>query len=764
MVEPTQTGVTSTPERPSGNRYRVNTTQRLLLVVGMVAIAVNWMAVHTIVAVISLDVIAVIIGLGAWVTASRVHHEKPCARYITLGISPTILAGNHVKVAFATGQEPHWLWVISGVIGFLLTAFPVAFVIYDMIRNHKRVSTSNLVVHHLSDLTIIGVSTVGGLIVLQFVPLVQAGQSFWAVLTIVASNVGLVTLGAAIVIGRRRIPALQLGLALSVIGAIIGDVAIAQHIDQVPFVTWTVTAYQAFICLPLIIAMTMSNPHEGFETRFALEPTNTLRAGIIGLWVVLFLCLPFFVELNISISLWSVLVSLVMCLLAIRMWTLIGERDHKLAQRYLQQQQLRHKISHDPLTDLWSRSVMEDHFSALNVGLSNPAVLVYVRALGVDVIRDIYGHRFGDEAINIIAHTLAEPVEDHAEVFQFRREEFIIIFKPPATLDAAEEQVQAMVTRISDAVLSNHQPLKVAIHAGLVIVDTYRDFEDGIRWGEVAVNELREPGNHIVRVGPEHIAQVAHVTVTDQRLREAMRNDAFYLVYQPIMNTLDHHCVGFEAFARWRNSDVPPAIFVKSLEQVGLADTFGRWVLQEATKFAASIKCPVSVNISISHIQNSSFVTDVRQALKRSGLPPEYLTIEFSEHDLSIDLTRLMMSLTQVHDLGVRIAIDDVGTGGLTMAQISRLPIEFIKIDQMLISKAFRYDDSRQLLFNVTDMAIDLGMDIIAEGVESNQVLNLVIAGGAHQAQGWLWTKELSPDDATQWWTFLSMREGAINE
>ena len=753
----------STVSVPSPTPYRVNTRQRVLLVLGMVAIAFTLIVSDTHLAAVALDVVAIVVGLGAWETASRVREEVPSAPWMTLGLGPTVMAGNHVKTALAMHQVPAIGWISLLVMGTALILTSVGYVLWSLIREHNQVNTSNLVLHHLADLMIIAVSTFGGLLVIQYAPLRASGIDSLTAFSIMMSNVGLVCLVGTVVIGRSRIPGVQLGLAIAVTVGILGDLVIAQASVDGSLPMWTITAFRSMVCLPLLIVMTMCNPREGFSPRFILEPTNTLRAGLIGLWVVLFLILPFLSPLHMPVSTWSILVSAVMALLAIRMWTLIGERDHKLQERNARQHQFRHKISHDALTDLMLRSVMKERFYAARVGLNNPAVLTFFRAKGLDTIRDKFGHEYAETAIKLIAQTIAEPAQGLAEVFRFRRHEFIMIFTPPTGIDDAEIVVADAVKRIRRLTFDNGQPVGAYVHVGMVKVDTNRDFEDAIRWCEVAVDDRKERRSTIVRVAHDHIAQVAHVTLTDQRLREALRNDAFTLVMQPVMDTTHHYCVGFEAFARWKNNDLAPTTFVRSLEQVGLADSFGRWVLHEATQFAAEANCPISVNVSISHIQNSSFVMDVRSALDRSGIPPELLTIEFSEQDLSIDLTRLIMTLNQVRDLGVRIAIDDVGIGGLTLAQLSRLPVETMKIDQSLISKAQRYEDSRHLLYTVIHAASQLGLDIVAEGVETNDVLNMVIDGGCTQAQGWLWTKELTRSDAIHWWSYLGTHRGGTS-
>lgn len=753
----------SAPQSPwaaQSAAYQVNTTQRVLLVIGMVGLTLTLFAPTVGLALLALDIVAVVIGIASLVTAFRVRRELPTAPLVTLGIAPSIMGGNHVKVALASDGSPAGIWIVAILVGFLFILIPVFNFLLTHLRENRSVNSSNLVVHHLADLLIVLVSTVGALYILQVAPMMDAGIDLFTAITIMCSNVALVALAGVVLIGRSKVPGLQLGIAITVITDIVIDVVLSLMAMHLSMPVWTITAYQVLVYLPLLIAMTMCDPYAGFDPHVDLEPTNTVRAGMIGLWVVIFLLLPLFQELPFSMATWSMLVSLVMCLLAVRMWTLIGERDHKLNDRYTYQRLLRHKIRHDSLTNLKTRSVMKGQFYDMKVGLNNPTVLVFVRIRGLEDVRDRLGHSYGEASIHVAAHTIADAIGDVAEAFRFRRHEFVVIFKPPTSMDEAEMVVERMVKQLRRATYDDGQSLNTYVHVGMVKVDTNRDFEDAIRWCQVAVNERKERRSAIVRVGDEHIAQVAHVTLTDQRLREALRNDAFTLVMLPVMDTNNHYCVGFEAFARWKKNDLSPTTFMRSLEQVGLADTFGRWVLKEATMFAAEVNCPISVNISVSHIQNSSFVLDVRTALERSGIPPELLTIEFSEEDLSIDLTRLVMTLNQVRDLGVRIAIDDVGVGGLTLAQLSRLPIEIMKIDQTMINKAERYEDSRHILFNLIQAAKGLGFDVVAEGVETNQVLNMVIEGGCTYAQGWLWTKALDRSDAAHWWTHLGHTAG----
>lgn len=757
-----QSLVTVTPEELAEKtaNYRVNTTQRALLVLGMVGLALTLLAPTMTMAVVALDAVAVVIGAASLVTANRVRKELTATPWVTLGIAPSVMGGNHLKTALTMDQTPDRIWVILILVGFVLILLPICNIIRVLLIENWATSSSNLIIHHLADLFVVLVSTGGALYILQFTPMIEAGIDAFTAIAVMCSSIGLVVLAGVFLIGRTRTTGLQLGLAITVISSIISDLVLSQIAAHLSATVWAVTASQVLVYLPLLITMTMCNPYDGFYPQITLTPTNTIRAGLIGLWVIMFLVLPLFKELPFSVATWSLLVSLVMCLLTVRMWTLIGERDHKLSQRYTYQQLLHHKICHDSLTNLMSRSVMKGRFYDMKVGLKNPTVLAFIRLRGLEDACDRMGHDYGEASIKAVAQTIMETTGDRVEAFRFRRHEFIVIFKPPTIMDEAEVVVENVVKQLHRATLDNGESVPAYVHVAMVSVDTNRDFEDAIRWCEVAVNERKDRRSKIIRVSDEHISQVAHVTLTDQRLREAMRNDAFSLVMLPIMDTQNHYCVGFEAFARWKNNDLSPTTFMRSLEQVGLADTFGRWVLNEATMFAAEANCPISVNISISHIQNSSFVQDVRGALEHSGIPPELLTIEFSEEDLSIDLTRLAMNLHQVHDLGVRIAIDDVGIGGLTMAQMSRLPIEIVKIDQTMINRALRYEDSRNLLLNIMQAGKDLGVEVIAEGVETNKALNMVIECGCTYAQGWLWTKAMNRQDAIHWWTHLGHGHG----
>lgn len=735
--------------------YQVNVIQRIILVIGVVGVTFTWASSHLALALLSLDFLAITIGVGAYITAKRVVDRYSRAVSITLGMAPTILGGNHAKVSLVLGEPVNPIWLGFILIGMLLTTAPMIYVITGMIKTAAEEKSATLAVHHLADLSILVIASFGALMVLQFVPIVQSGQSVWTAFLLVSCNVGLVALGTGLFLGRSQIPYMQWGLVVTIAIALVSDIWIAQFAISGNGRTWIVTAAQALICLPLIVAFTLGNPHYGFRPSFMLEPTNVVRAGGIGLSVVLFLALPFMVNLGIPVPVWGIFVSSVMSLLAVRMWTLIWERDNNLRQRKVYELSLRHRIQHDPLTDLWSRSVMASRFEALGVTISRPAVLVYVRVLRLDEVRETLGHDYGDEAIRIIANLLKTHVNGQGDVFRFRREEFVVIYTPPANLTEVYKNLNEIRTMVDSSTYSDGHDLNVSVHIGMVPIETTRDLEDGIRWCEVAADEVKDTRSMVLVVQETHIDQVAEITVTDQRLREALRNELFSLKMLPVMDTINHSCVGFEAVARWTGYDTPPTTFVRSLEQVGLADVFGRWVLEEATAFAAEVGCPISVNVSISHIQNSSFVQDIKRALDASALHPERLTIEFSEHELAANPDRVVDSLSQVRDLGVRIALDDLGTGGLTLAQISRLPIEIIKIDPSVISKAMRYQDSRQLLQTITEASTNLGLVLMAEGIETNDALNLIIDSGCTTAQGFLWTKPLDIVDARHWWQFL---------
>jgi EAL domain-containing protein (putative c-di-GMP-specific phosphodiesterase class I) len=236
-------------------------------------------------------------------------------------------------------------------------------------------------------------------------------------------------------------------------------------------------------------------------------------------------------------------------------------------------------------------------------------------------------------------------------------------------------------------------------------------------------------------------------------LRKALALDQFSLAYQPRVNLRDSVVTGFEALARWHHSRrglVPPSVFIPVAEDIGMIGPLGDWALRAACRDAAEWPEPLAVSVNVSPRQLDDpqhFIAQVTAALRESGLPTRRLELELTEAALTRRPDEARLLLRDLHELGVRIAMDNFGTGPGSLRHLRGLPFDTIKIDQSFIRSLDSNNDSGALVRCVAALGTGLGMTVIAEGVETLGQARMVEADGCTDIQGYLVSKPVPPAD-----------------
>jgi EAL domain-containing protein (putative c-di-GMP-specific phosphodiesterase class I) len=235
-------------------------------------------------------------------------------------------------------------------------------------------------------------------------------------------------------------------------------------------------------------------------------------------------------------------------------------------------------------------------------------------------------------------------------------------------------------------------------------------------------------------------------------MQQALQSGEFVLHYQPIIDLRTRECTGAEALVRWNHQEfglISPASFVPIAEETGFILELGRFVLDEATERAAAWQkhthqpLSIGVNVSPRQVQDASIVTDVEQALARSGLPPELLVLEITESVLMLDREGAVDNLTRLRDIGVHIALDDFGTGYSSLSYVKQLPVDILKIDKSFIDGVEDGPDQSALTRAVIEFGATVGLQTVAEGIETTGELKLLVELGCQYGQGYLLSRPL---------------------
>jgi EAL domain-containing protein (putative c-di-GMP-specific phosphodiesterase class I) len=286
--------------------------------------------------------------------------------------------------------------------------------------------------------------------------------------------------------------------------------------------------------------------------------------------------------------------------------------------------------------------------------------------------------------------------------------------------------------------------------------------DDLLRDADVAMYRAKASGKGQYAVfAPEMHAELLDRVELEAELREALDRHALDLVYQPIVRLADRRVTGFEALARWpseRRGAVAPSLFIPLAEEIGSIVPLGRWVIARACREAlrwqpegpggAGAPVSVSINVSGRQLEDPTFADDVREALVATGLEPSCLTLEITETVIMRDSVASLRRLRELKALGVQVAIDDFGTGYSSLAYLQRFPVDTLKIDKAFVDQIAGGGNDAALARTIVALGDMLRLRTVAEGIESAEQRDELLAVGCKLGQGYLFSRPLDAQGA----------------
>jgi diguanylate cyclase (GGDEF)-like protein len=408
---------------------------------------------------------------------------------------------------------------------------------------------------------------------------------------------------------------------------------------------------------------------------------------------------------------------------------------------------LDHMAHHDPLTDLPNRVLLRQTLeAALN---SSRRTDRYLAVLMLDLdrfkeVNDTLGHVAGDSLLRALGERLRNGMRQSAMVARFGGDEFCVIdvFHPSDDPEALPKRIQEII--IAPVDLDGHT-VTVGTSIGIALAPLHgTDPDELLKRADVALYRAKSDARGSYRLfEPEMDVALQERRALEQDLRGALAAGQLELHYQPIVSLKTDDITGFEALLRWKHPTrgwVPPGIFIPLAEETGLILGLTEWVLQEACAEAihwpADVK--VAVNLSVSQFKARGMLPAVATALARSGLAPQRLELEITETVMLNDVEAAFAAFRQLRQLGVRIVLDDFGTGFSSLSYLLRFPFDKIKIDRSFIADLAQEGSARVLVHSLVQMGRGLGVDVTAEGIETPQQLELMRAEGCTEIQGYL--------------------------
>ena len=436
------------------------------------------------------------------------------------------------------------------------------------------------------------------------------------------------------------------------------------------------------------------------------------------------------------------------------------------------EEELKHLATHDPLTGLPNRSLLHDRLQrAVNRAARErrPFALLMFDLDEFKQINDTFGQNVGDLVLQSTAKRLTQCVRGLDTVCRLGGDEFMLIVEELIESGDSDIVAERLLAAFEDPIEAGDQTISIS---GSIGISTYPfdglDAETLVKKADLALHSSKQKKKGGFEFyAPRMDAVNRERTKIEQGLRQALARDELYLAFQPLVDFETGRVAGIEALLRWESSEiglVSPAKFIPVAERSGLIVPIGQWVLERACQASKEWQdaglpaVPMGVNISAKQLQQDDFLGLVETVLKDTHLRPELLELELTESAAMEDHRHSQELLTKLRRLGVRIVIDDFGTGYSSLSRLKLLPMHAVKVDQSFIENIVEDPRDRALVMAMVAMARNLGVDVVAEGVESVDQLEVlrsfesqsVTLFRCDKLQGFLFSRPVGKDEVPE--------------
>ncbi|MES2049528.1 MAG: EAL domain-containing protein [Pseudomonadota bacterium] len=431
-----------------------------------------------------------------------------------------------------------------------------------------------------------------------------------------------------------------------------------------------------------------------------------------------------------------------------------------VSERVNYQKELEYQATHDSLTGLANRNLLNDRINHAIAWAKRNELSVGVMLLDLDhfkLINDGSGHGAGDIVLKEVAHRLNRCVRETDTVARLGGDEFVLILTDLPEIDDVDVIAEKVLTTLSRPIEVEGHDMFVTASIGISLYP--RDGDNGetlLRYADIAMYRVKEHGRNSVRqfVPEMGVTAISRLNM-EGALRRGLERNEFTLHYQPKIDLRTSEIIGAEALVRWRHPQiglVHPIEFIPLAEETGLILPLGEWVFAEACRQQIAWQAEglpplkIAINMSARQFRQEDLSERIATIFTNTGAQPDDFILELTESMVMQDVGSTLISLRELKNLGLSISLDDFGTGYSSLSYLRRFPIDELKIDKSFINDIHENPDDAAIASAIIAMAISLGLRVVAEGVEKKEQIEMLVAMGCTQVQGYYYGRPMDAD------------------
>jgi diguanylate cyclase (GGDEF)-like protein len=422
--------------------------------------------------------------------------------------------------------------------------------------------------------------------------------------------------------------------------------------------------------------------------------------------------------------------------------------------------ELKRMAYYDTLTGLPNRALLKERIKSAIAFAKRNGTKVAILFIDLDyfkTVNDTLGHEIGDRILVQVAYRISSVFRETDTVARFGGDEFVAVIPDVKRVEDVLAVAERILSLFDTPFAVNGDDIYLSASIGVALYpDNGETPTELIKNADMAMYKAKEEGKRNIAFFTKEMDDRANeILILKNRLHKALERGEFTLYYQPIYRISDMELVGFEALLRWNDPErgiVPPSSFITLIEELGIIKEVGRWVMEESFKrskdWGERFGIYISVNVSPKQFLDRKFVSKVLETVESTKADASKIVLEITETSLMKNPEESVRILKKLKAKGLRIAVDDFGTGYSSLSYLKKLPIDIIKIDMTFTKGMMNNPIDRSIVKAVIDLAKSLGLDSLAEGVETRHQVSVLKELGCKLAQGYLFSKPVSEEEA----------------